>query len=109
MRNGHLKFVASVKIGLKDTKIGLVYLIHTYIYKLRKSSLKEKPKITKIVDGFINNVYLQSRQNIYIYNYLLMSEGQVKVISIYIKVKVISRKNEKNNFFNLFSIPHIYF
>jgi hypothetical protein len=52
-------------------KNGLVYLIHTYIYKLRKSLLKEQLKnICKIVDGFINNAYLLSRQNIYINEYL---------------------------------------
>jgi len=37
-------------------KNGLVYLIHTYIYKY----------IYKIVEEFINNAHLQFRQNIYI-------------------------------------------
>ena len=56
-------------------KNGLVYLIHTYIYKLRKSSLKEKLKnIYKIVDGFINNVYLQSRQNIHTHLFITCDE-----------------------------------
>ena len=35
-----------------------------------------------------------------------MSEGQVKVISIYIKVKVISRKNEKKTIFLTYFRSH---
>ncbi len=48
-------------------KNGPFYLILKCIYKLRKSSLKKTINIFRIVDGFINYVHLQSRQNIYIY------------------------------------------
>ena len=45
MSSNIIFFLVKDEIIYLMQKNGLVYLIHTYIYKLRKSSLKEKLKI----------------------------------------------------------------